>query len=117
MKTYKGYRAYGGVGRVTVTSDSGVVSVLDPGPSQRLRNHSPDGFNWGYGGSGPAQLALALLLEHFDGDAARALSMYQDFKFKVIGRLDQDSDWSLTSDDITLAVTSITELRARTKGA
>ena len=36
---------------------------LNPEPSQELWNHSPDGFNWGYGGSGPAQLALALLLD------------------------------------------------------
>jgi hypothetical protein len=35
---------------------------LDPKPSQKLRNHSPDGFAWGYPGSGPAQLALAILL-------------------------------------------------------
>src|SRR5467141_965015 len=27
------------------------------------RNHSPTGFAWGYGGSGPAQLALALLID------------------------------------------------------
>jgi len=26
-----------------------------------LFNHSPTGFEWGYGGSGPAQLALAIL--------------------------------------------------------
>ena len=25
-------------------------------PRQELRNHSPTGFEWGYGGSGPAQL-------------------------------------------------------------
>ena len=29
---------------------------LDAGPSQRVWNHSPDGFAWGYGGGGPAQL-------------------------------------------------------------
>lgn len=28
-----------------------------------LFNHSPDGFEWGYGGSGPAQLALAILAD------------------------------------------------------
>ena len=28
---------------------------LSPRPSWKLRNHSPDGFAWGYGGSGPAQ--------------------------------------------------------------
>jgi hypothetical protein len=26
-----------------------------------LRNHSPTGFAWGYGGSGPSQLSLAIL--------------------------------------------------------
>lgn len=27
---------------------------LLPGRSQKIVNHSPDGFAWGYGGSGPA---------------------------------------------------------------
>ena len=40
-----------------------------PERSLRVRNHSPDGFSWGDGGSGPAQLALALLLgNHHGGD-------------------------------------------------
>lgn len=55
---------------------------LSPTASQKLRNHSPDGFNWGYGGSGPAQLALAILLVYMV--AEEALSIYQDFKFKVV---------------------------------
>ena len=37
--------------------------LLDPFPSQAVRNHSPTGFAWGYGGSGPAQLALAILID------------------------------------------------------
>ena len=37
---------------------------LFPGASQAIINHSPDGFEWGHEGSGPAQLALALLLHH-----------------------------------------------------
>ena len=36
--------------------------ILDPEPSQQIYNHSPDGFQWSYEGSGPAQLALAVLL-------------------------------------------------------
>lgn len=36
---------------------------LDPARSLRVWAHSPTGFAWGYGGSGPAQLALALLLD------------------------------------------------------
>jgi len=30
-----------------------------------IRNHSPTGFNWGYSGSGPAQLALAILADFY----------------------------------------------------
>lgn len=58
---------------------------LLPDASQKVYNHSPDGFNWGYGGSGPAQLALALCLLVFDKETA--LRSYQTFKWKVIARL------------------------------
>jgi len=37
-------------------------SALNPLPSRQLWNHSA-GFDWGYVGSGPAQLALAILLD------------------------------------------------------
>jgi hypothetical protein len=36
---------------------------LLPDESLAHVNHSPDGFNWGYTGSGPHQLAFALLLK------------------------------------------------------
>lgn len=36
--------------------------MLNPCHSRAIRNHSQE-FNWGYGGSGPSQLALALLLD------------------------------------------------------
>jgi len=55
---------------------------LDSAPSQKVRNHSPDGFNWGYGGSGPSQLSLAIVLKltgKSDG--------YQEFKWDVIAKL------------------------------
>lgn len=55
---------------------------LNPKYSQRTYNHSPDGFNWGYGGSGPAQLALAILLKYLPQEAA--LAWYQDFKFSIV---------------------------------
>ena len=63
-----------------------------------LVNHSPTGFEWGYGGSGPAQLALAMLAHHL-GDDRRALEHYFDFKFRVIAGLSHD-EWILTSDEI-----------------
>ena len=51
-----------------------------------LADHSPDGFNWGYSGSGPAQLALAILA-HCTGSDALALRCYQSFKEDVVCRL------------------------------
>lgn len=60
---------------------------LSPIRSQNVVNHSPDGFLWGYGGSGPAQLALAILL-HFTNER-EASAWYQDFKWDVVARLPQ----------------------------
>jgi hypothetical protein len=57
---------------------------LSPKRSQKVHNHSPDGFNWGYGGSGPAQLALAICLELFGQSHG-----YQEIKWKYIGALPQ----------------------------
>jgi len=58
---------------------------LDAGLSQSLRNHSPDGFAWGYGGSGPAQLSLAILLCYMP--QRDALTWYQHFKFSFVSDL------------------------------
>lgn len=77
----------------------GEEARLYPGPSQKLFNHSPDGFQWGYGGSGPAQLALALLLDA-TSDPETALANYQTFKWeKVAG---WGNEWSITRSDILL---------------
>ncbi len=51
-----------------------------------LANHSPTGFAWSYLGSGPAQLALAILADA-TGDDAFALEHYRTFKFDIIARL------------------------------
>jgi hypothetical protein len=66
---------------------------LSPKKSQDIINHSPDGFNWGYHGSGPAQLALALLLEFRDEVFAR--KYYQNFKFDVISKLPLNENFEL----------------------
>jgi hypothetical protein len=62
-----------------------------------LGNHSPTGFAWGYGGSGPAQLALALLMDA-TGDCTLALRHYQDFKFQFVAGW--GDSWSITSEEI-----------------
>ena len=67
-------------------------------PRYDLHSHSPAGFEWAYGGSGPAQLALALVA-HALVDDERALAIYQDFKWSIVGRLPRDC-WSMTRDSV-----------------
>ena len=72
---------------------------LSPTLSQEVFNHSPAGFNWSYGGSGPAQLALALLLAFTD--RSKAVRHHQDFKWRVIAKLppgDFEIDASVITD-------------------
>ena len=79
---------------------------LTPDRSLELVNHSPSGFEWGYRGSGPAQLALALLLD-YTGDEAFALDHYQEFKTEVVSQLDcagSDGRWRLTASEIDAAL-------------
>jgi len=61
---------------------------LDLAASLAVCNHSPDGFAWGYGGSGPAQLALAILLRFTDADEARR--RHQAFKWAHVADWPQD---------------------------
>src|SRR5438046_6182019 len=96
MKTYEGCRQ-GYAVDVTVNS-------VPLNPRLDLWNHSPTGFEWGYCGSGPAQLALALLADHL-GDH-QAVALHQDFKQAVIAHLDQRG-WTLTSEQIRAAIDSL----------
>lgn len=69
---------------------------LNPEPSQAVINHSPDGFLWGYGGSGPAQLAAAVMLECCE-DKDKAIKKHQHFKWKEIAAL-PDGDFDVEID-------------------
>lgn len=76
-------------------------------PRHDLWNHSPDGFEWGYAGSGPAQLALAIVADHCQDDE-RALNLYQRFKWAVVAELPH-REWILTSVDIEAALEKLQE--------
>ena len=89
-KNYRGKRSYG---QCFVTVDG---RALDP--RFDLRFHSPDGFEWGYGGSGPAQLALALLADWL-GDDRQALALYQTFKSHTVAGFPREG-WTLTGKQI-----------------
>ena len=64
-----------------------------------LRDHSPTGFEWGYGGSGPSQLALAVLVE-VTGDEGYACARYMDFTDGIIASL-PFAGWSLSAETVT----------------
>lgn len=79
----------------TRTKDGVIVEVDDNGCRRPLRHvvvHSPTGFEWGYGGSGPSDLALSILADHLAVPHV-APSLYQSFKFDVIGNLEQNSNF------------------------
>ncbi len=82
--------------------------LLELEPSFKLARHSPTGFEWGYSGSGPAQLALAMMLEYYLAAGASiedaghtALAHHQEFKRQIVANM-PDTRWELTFDDIAL---------------
>ena len=93
-KTYLCERRRGGC---NVTVDTGDEKVYKLPPRLEIRNHSPTGFEWGYGGSGPAQLALAMLADCRNDEMA--IAYYQKFKWDVIARVKSDV-WSIEEEEI-----------------
>lgn len=67
-------------------------------PRLDLVRHSPDGFQWGYGGSGPSQLALAICADAL-GDDAKALAVYQQFKNAHVALQTKD-EWEISAAEV-----------------
>ena len=97
MKLYQGRRERH---TVIVTVDGAPLP-----PRLDLWNHSPTGYEWGYGGSGPAQLALALLADCLQDDA-EAIGWHQEFKRAIVAGLPRQG-WTLTSRQIEQALEQI----------
>lgn len=77
----------------------GAAPKAVPLPHKEYRH--ADSFSWGYNGSGPAELARCLLIDHFGGPMP-APWLYHDFKETVLAWLPEDATpWSMTSDFIT----------------
>jgi hypothetical protein len=99
MKEYLGMRDdTGTLGVVVIPTTGGGGGALDP--RLDLRDHSPTGFECGYLGSGPAQLALAILADATDDDQL-ACRRYLDYKAAVIATLpgpasNDRSAWKIT---------------------
>lgn len=88
MKIYRGFPD-----RTVLVQDERGTRPLHHHP-----RHSPTGFNWGYAGSGPADLARSLLWDLLEVQPAP--SLYQDFKFAVIATLQTTEAWKLTEEEI-----------------
>ena len=108
MKVYKIYR----------TNDNGVccavqVSSVPPGgPSfnyalKHIVHHSPTGFEYGYAGSGPADLALSILADYYkvskkedaiNGDSG---ALHNGFKDSFLVNRNPNENFEITEEEIT----------------
>lgn len=103
-KTYIGTRDKDRTAFVTIQGGPNDGGPLPP--RLDLANHSPTGLEWGYAGSGPAQLALALVADA-TGDDEFAVFIHQRFKFAVVCLLNRDG-WTLTSEQIASLARGLT---------
>lgn len=109
MKAYSGRRNEHGDTNVYVSPRGDQAHVYG---LPHIPHHSPTGFEWGYGGSGPADLALAILADYF-GETPEAVkasletvwaprtktqALYQGFKWTLVAGF--GADWSLTAEQI-----------------
>lgn len=67
-------------------------------PLEHHIRHSPTGFAWGYGGSGPSDLARCILYD-FLGFPPRP-GVYQHFKGVFVSTWPQDEGWRLSGREI-----------------
>lgn len=94
-------KVYSGAGcntsRAVYVDNGAGIEPLDPSQSQAVQLHSREGFNWGYGGSGPQQLAIAILLD-FTGDAEIAKRYAMPFKWAHVATW--GGNWKITGEEI-----------------
>ncbi|MGH2331772.1 DUF6166 domain-containing protein [Thermoanaerobacter mathranii] len=92
MKTYKGRRNHNGI-EVTVLD----TNTNEETPLTHIVKHSPTGFEWGYGGSGPADLALSILADTVGYKTAQ--NFYQIFKWEIVANFPYE-EWQITEEEI-----------------
>lgn len=107
MKLYSGERIAKMIGsQSTLVCEVKVIAQISRlhtrkyslNPRLDIVNHSPDGFNWGYGGSGPAQLAFAILFDYLE-EKEKAIDFYQQFKWDFVAKIEGHL-WTITSTQI-----------------
>ncbi len=128
---YRGTRETdGGTLFVTLQREGAKETAL--APRFDLRRHSPTGFECGYEGSGPAQLALAMCADHLKRHPVRAesagllleeleplatiadrvaLAVYQDFKRVVVAPLPRAASWTVSDEQVGKAIDTLIAAR------
>lgn len=95
-RTYTGKRDIDGA---EVTVDGRPLN-----PRLDIHTFTSRGFEWGYEGDGPSQLALAILAEHFTDDE-QAKAECAAFMSRVVAYF--SNEWEMTSADIDVALTNV----------
>ena len=96
-RIYKGDRTIDGV---VVTVDGEMLNAR-----LQLHTFTDRGFEWGYEGDGPRQVALAILVEH-TSDNQRSRDLCEEFMLNVVANF--GNEWEMSSSDIDIALKNIT---------
>lgn len=107
MKVYRGFSdSLHGLGPCIVL----VEDAAGWRPLARVSHESAEGWGWGYGGPGAADLARSLLADHLGRPVPHAVC--RRFVWEVVGRWAQGWRWVYTSADLDAWLAS-----ARRRGA
>lgn len=106
-KVYQGRRVPGNAEVSVVVYDDKDVEIDRYTLPHRMRHVNRHGdLNWGYGGSGPADLARSILWDYLVSDLERknraetlVETGYQTFKSEVVALM-KDDVWALTGEEI-----------------
>jgi hypothetical protein len=96
-----------------VARDADAIRPCECRPLAIVTYHSPDGIEWGYPGSGPADLALSILADYFEetpeqvlgalrslwARRSKAASLHQRFKVEFLAH-EQRDEWQIRADVI-----------------
>src|SRR5882672_2481852 len=82
----------------------GYVRFLDP--RYELETFSPDGLSWGYAGSGPSQLAIAMLMEVL-GDWSRVKRLWPRFLDHFVVKVPRGANWTADGADVLAVALAI----------
>lgn len=95
MSIYKGIRL-----RPELETGSDVKVTVEEGKEETMLRHhiyhSPTGFCWGYGGSGPSDLARSILWDFLGKEPP--VELYQAFKWEFVAKWVEK--WQISSADI-----------------